>query len=80
MADSETRIALRAALEQLRTQRVALSALLADVGAIRHSLIELGPEYRDVLERHRQKHIQESRDMMRKDLENLQQMIEKLSS
>jgi len=79
MADTETRAALQMAFEHLRAQRVALSTLLADVGAIRHSLIEIGPEYRAVLERHRQKHIEESRQLVYEDLKRLQEIIEKLS-
>ena len=80
MADAETRAALKVAFEYLRAQRVALSSLLADVGAIRHSLVEIGPEYRAVLERHRQKHIEESRELVYQELERLQQIIEKLNT
>jgi hypothetical protein len=78
MSDSETRAALKTALEHLRTQRVALSSLLADVGAIRHALIEIGPDYKRVLERHRQKHIEELREVVSGDLARLQEIIEKL--
>ena len=78
MTDTETRAALKTAFEHLRAQRVALSALLADVGAIRHSLIEMGPEYKGVLERHRQKHVDEAREMLYQDLERLQDIVEKL--
>ena len=79
MSDSETRAALKTAFEHLRAQRVALSSLLVDVGAIRHSLIEIGPEYKGVLERHRQKHIDELREGVYKELEQLQQIIERLN-
>ena len=78
MSDSETRAALNTAFEHLRTQRVALSSLLADVGAIRHALIEIGPDYKVVLERHRQKHIEELREVASGDLARLQEIIEKL--
>ena len=79
MSDNETRAALKTAFEYLRTQRVAISSLLADVGAIRHALIEIGPEYKGVLERHRQKHIDELREGVYKELEQLQQIIERLN-
>ena len=79
MTDNETRAVLRTAFEHLRAQRVALSALLTEVGAIRHSLIELGPEYKGVLDRHRQKHINETRDLVYQDLEKLQKIIEGLN-
>jgi len=79
MIDGETRAALAALLEHLKAQRVALSSLLADVGAIRHSLIEIGPEYRAVLERHRRKHIEEGRDLLCSDIEKLQEIIDKLN-
>jgi len=80
MADTVTRAALKAAFEQLRAHRVAVSSLAADVGAIRHSLIEIGPEYREVLERHRRKHIEEARALMYQELEHLQEIIEKLNA
>lgn len=79
MSDGGTRAALKMAFEHLRAQKVALSSLLADVGAIRHSLIEIGPEYKVVLERHRQKHIEELRDGVHEELEELQAIIEKLT-
>jgi hypothetical protein len=79
MTDSETRVALKTAFEYLRAQSAAVSSLLADVGAIRHSLIEIGPEYKDVLDRHRQKHIEESRAQVYEDLQRLQGIIEKLN-
>ena len=79
MTNDESRAVLRTAFEHLRAQRVALSALLAEVGAIRHSLIELGPEYRAVMERHRQKHINETRDLVYEDLEKLQKIIDTLN-
>jgi hypothetical protein len=79
MSDSATRAALKTAVEHLRAQRVALSSLVVDVGAIRHSLIEVGPGYKGVLERHRQKHIDELREGVYKELEQLQQIIERLN-
>ena len=79
MTNNQTQAVLRTAFEHLRAQRVALSALLAEVGAIRHSLIELGPEYKMVMERHRQKHINETRDLVYEDLEKLQKVIDTLN-
>jgi hypothetical protein len=79
MSDSETRAALKMAFEHLRAQRVAVSSLLADVGAMRHSLIELGPEFEGVLDRHRQKHTEELREVLSEDLGQLQLIIDKLN-
>ena len=78
MTDGETRAALKTVLEHLKAQRLALSSLLAEVGAIRHSLIEIGPEYKAVLERHRRKHIEETRDLFCSDIEKLQEIMDKL--
>lgn len=78
MTDGETRAALRTALLVLKTQSVAISSLTADVGAIRHALVEIGPDYKEVVERHRQKHIDELRDHVHKDLQRLQEIINNL--
>lgn len=78
MTDSETRAALKTALLVLKTQSVAISSLRADVGAIRHALVELTPDYKGVVDRHRHKHIEELREHVHEDLERLQQIIDKL--
>ena len=79
MTDGETRAALKAAFLVLKTQSVAISSLRADVGAIRHALVELTPSYKGVVEHHRQRHIEELRQHVHEDLERLQEIINKLA-
>jgi len=78
MTDHETRTVLKTALLVLKAQTVEISSLRVDVGAIRHALIELTPDYKGVVDRHRSKHIEELRGNVQQDLERLQAIINRL--
>lgn len=78
MTDSETRAVLKTAFLVLKTQSVAISALRADVGALRHALVEVAPDYRSAVERHHQKHIDELRRHLHDELSRLQEVLDHL--
>jgi hypothetical protein len=62
----------------LKGQRNAISSLLAEVCAVRDSLIEIGPKYADILKRHRESHIQASTPLVSADLRRIDEIIQKL--
>jgi hypothetical protein len=78
MKDRELRDALIEAFQQLKSHRNALGSLLAEVCAVRDSLIEIGPKYADILKRHRESHIQSSKPLVFADLHRLDEIIQKL--
>lgn len=78
MKDRELRDALIEAFQQLKAQRNAIGSLLAEVCAVRDSLIEIGPKYADILKRHRESHIQSSKLLVSADLHRLDEIIQKL--
>jgi hypothetical protein len=78
MKDRELRDALIEAFQQLKSHRNAIGSLLAEVCAVRDSLIEIGPKYADILKRHREDHIQSSKPLVAADLRLLDEIIQKL--
>ena len=78
MNDQELREVLIEAFQQVKEQRNAIASLLAEVGAIRDSLLEIGPKYRGILARHRKNHIRESKPLVVSDLRRLDEIIQRL--
>jgi len=71
---------LLSVFEQLKEQRAALSSLMAEVCAVRDSLCEIGPKYREILERHRAKHIQGNRELVFSVLQQYDEIIHRLKA
>jgi hypothetical protein len=76
--DEQLRETLILAFEHLRAQQNAIYSLLAEIGALRDSLCEIGPKYKGILDRHRAKHIQESSAHAQEDLSKLDSIIQRL--
>jgi hypothetical protein len=54
--------------QHLQGQRNTISSLLAEVAAVRDALIEIGPQYDDILTRHRARHVRASSAPVREAL------------
>jgi hypothetical protein len=71
---------LIAAFEMLTEQRRALSYVLSEVAAVRDALIEIGPAYSDLLDRHRARHRREQDPVLGEDLLKYQRIIQRLKA
>lgn len=80
LSEKELRTLLISAFEHLSEQRFALSSVLAEVAAVRDALIEIGPNYSKVLDRHRARHMKKARPVLGEVLQRYQAIIRQLKA
>jgi hypothetical protein len=77
-SEKQLRNVLIEVFQHLQGQRSAISSLLAEVAAVRDSLIEIGPQYDDILSRHRARHVKASSSLAHEDLAKYDRIIQQL--
>ncbi len=77
-SEKQLRQVLISVFQLLQEQRNTISSLLAEVCAVRDSLIEIGPQYDDVLSRHRARHVKASSSLAHEDLAKYERIIQQL--
>ena len=80
LSEKELRTFLISAFEHLGEQRFALSSVLAEVAAVRDALIEIGPKYSKILDRHRARHMKKARPLLGEVLQRYQAIIQQLKA
>ena len=78
LSEKELRNLLISAFEHLSEQRFALSSVLAEVAAVRDALIEIGPKYSKILDRHRARHMKTAKPVLGEILRKYQAIIQQL--
>ena len=78
--EKELRTFLISAFEHLSEQRFALSSVLAEVAAVRDALIEIGPKYSKILDRHRARHMKTAKPVLGEILRKYQAIIQQLKA
>jgi hypothetical protein len=67
---------LISAFEHLERQNSALHDLMTEIASIRDALIEIGPKYADVLERHRSRRMRETKSIAASDSAKFAAIVE----
>jgi len=80
MTIEQLRDDLVSAFELLRTQNSALHDLLTEVASIRDALIEIGPKYKEVLDRHRASGGSVTATLKDRDWKEIETIIQRLKS
>ena len=80
LSEKDLRTVLISAFEHLSEQRFALSSVLAEVAAVRDALIEIGPKYSKILDRHRARHMKKARPLVREVLQRYRAIIQQLKA
>ena len=80
LSEKELRNLLISAFQHLSEQRFALSSVLAEVAAVRDALIEIGPKYSKILDRHRARHMKTAKPVLGEILRKYQAIIQQLKT
>jgi hypothetical protein len=80
LTEKQLKSSLIAAFQLLAEQRRALSYALSEVAAVRDALIEIGPAYSEILDRHRACHRKEQDPLLGEDLLRYQEIIRQLKA
>lgn len=78
MTDDELRSILSYVFEHLKEQRFAISSLLAEVAALRESLCEIGPKYREIFDRHWHGNVAENEPHLSEATRTIDEIIQQL--
>lgn len=78
--EKQLRSFLISAFEHLKAQRLGLSSVIAEIASVRDALIEIGPKYADVLERHKAHHTKEFAPTLAEALQEYDEIIRQLKA
>ena len=79
-SEQQLRAFLISAFQYLRAQHSSLASVMAEVASVRDALIEIGPKYAEILERHRAHHVKDAKPLVDDEFRRFEEIIEQLKS
>lgn len=76
--EKQLRTFLISAFEHLREQHSTLYSVMAEVASVRDALIEIGPKYQEILDRHRARHVREAKPKVAEDFRGFDAILQLL--